>query len=197
MVLPGQCRRPQAARLMKSIARPLSSGSRDRLLANIALYWFTGGSGVTTVSLTFNTDPKARASVRPQFGYVPWIWTQLVTFHALYDVRQDGVGIAREANLFALAHHETVEEFDLRASTFLHVLAHGGTLRRGGLLGVLEALFVAGAHRRLVALPRTRNRLRAAGAKSPPGDSRALARRESLRCRAEWRRFALQHLSAW
>ena len=108
---------------MKSIARPLSSGSRDRLLANIALYWFTGGSGVTTVSLTFNTDPKARASVRPQFGYVPWIWAQLITSHALYDVRQDGVAIAREANLFALAHHEAVKEFDLRASSFLHVLA--------------------------------------------------------------------------
>src|SRR5207248_7060783 len=54
------------------------------------------------------------------FGYVPWIWAQLITFHALYDVRQDGVGIAREANLFALAHHEAVKEFDLRASTFLH-----------------------------------------------------------------------------
>src|SRR6202795_3831711 len=82
-----------------------------------------------------------------------------MTFHALDDVRQRGIGAAREADLLALAHHEAVEEFDLRAPAFLHVLAHGGTLLGRGALAVLEALLVAGAHRRLVALARTRNRL--------------------------------------
>src|ERR1700726_2013260 len=48
------------------------------------------------------------------------------------------------------APHETVEEFDLRAPAFLHVLAHGGTLLGGGALAVLEALLVAGVNRRFV-----------------------------------------------
>src|SRR6266478_9266925 len=82
-----------------------------------------------------------------------------MTFHALDDVRQRGIGDAREADLPALAHHEAVEEFDLRAPAFLHILAHGGTLLGRGALAVLEALLVAGAHRCLVALAGTRNRL--------------------------------------
>src|ERR1700730_12377466 len=82
-----------------------------------------------------------------------------MTFHALDDIRQRGIGAAREADLPALAHHEAIEEFDLRAPALLHVLAHGGTLLGRGALAVLEALLVAGAHRRLVALARTRNRL--------------------------------------
>src|SRR5258706_13924608 len=88
------------------------------------------------------------------------MWSQLITFHALDDVRQHGISTAREADLLALAHDEAVEEFDLRASALLHVLAHGRTLLRGGVLTVCEALLVADAHRRLVALARTRNRLR-------------------------------------
>src|SRR5262249_10107143 len=82
-----------------------------------------------------------------------------MTFHALDDVRQRGIGTAGETDLVALAHHEAVEEFDLRAPAFLHVLAHRGTLLGGGVLAVLETLLVAGAHRRLVALARTRNGL--------------------------------------
>src|SRR5258706_1406503 len=88
------------------------------------------------------------------------MWSQLITFHALDDVRQHGISTAREAYLLALAHHEAVEEFDFRASALLHVLAHGRTLLRGGVLTVCEALLVADAHRRLVALARARNRLR-------------------------------------
>src|SRR6266446_8236625 len=98
-------------------------------------------------------------SVQPQLSDVPRIRPQLMTFHTLDDVRQHGVGGAREADLPALAHHEAVEEFDLRAPAFLHVLAHGGTLLGRGALAVLEALLVAGAHRCLVALAGTRNRL--------------------------------------
>src|ERR1035437_4932381 len=98
-------------------------------------------------------------SVQPQLSDVPRIWAQLIAFHALDDVRQHGIGAAREADLLALAHHEAVEKFDLRAPAFLHILAHGGTLLGGGVLAVLEALLIAGAHRRLVALSRTRYRL--------------------------------------
>src|SRR5712675_1131182 len=99
-------------------------------------------------------------SVQPQLSDVPRIRAQLITFHALDDVCQHGIGVAREADLLALAHHEAVEEFDFRASALLHVLAHGRTLLRGGVLAVSEALLVADAHRRLVALARPRNRLR-------------------------------------
>src|SRR5258706_16182574 len=88
------------------------------------------------------------------------MWSQLITFHALDDCRQHGISTAREAYLLALAHHEAVEEFDFRASALLHVLAHGRTLFRGGVLAVCEALLVACAHRRLVALARARNRLK-------------------------------------
>src|SRR6266851_10086648 len=98
-------------------------------------------------------------SVQPQLSDVPRIRAQLMTFHALDDVRQRGIGAAREADLLALAHHEAVEEFDLRAPALLHVLAHGGTLLGRGALAVLETLLVAGARRRVVALARTRNRL--------------------------------------
>src|SRR6202051_4230248 len=63
-------------------------------------------------------------SVQPQLSDVPRIRTQLLTFHALDDVRQHGIGGAREADLLALAYDEAVEEFDLRAPAFLHVLAH-------------------------------------------------------------------------
>src|SRR3984893_12929367 len=95
-------------------------------------------------------------SVQPQLSDVPRIWAQFITVHALDDVRQHGIGAAGEADLLTLAHHEAVEEFDLRASALLHVLAHGGTLLGGGVLAVFEALLVAGAHRRLVALARAR-----------------------------------------
>src|SRR5664280_3814201 len=49
---------------------------------------------------------------------MPRIRTQLVTFHALDDIRQHGIGAAREADLLAPAHHEAVEKFDLRARPF-------------------------------------------------------------------------------
>src|SRR5713101_5125941 len=98
-------------------------------------------------------------SVQPQLSDVPRIRGQLITFHALDDVRQHGIGAAGEADLLALAHHEAVEEFDLRAPALLHVLAHGRTLLGGGALAVLETLLVAGARRRVVALSRTRDRL--------------------------------------
>src|SRR3979411_1302334 len=84
-------------------------------------------------------------SVQPQLSDVPRIRAQLITFHESADVRQRGVGAAREADLLALAHHEAVEKFDLRASALLHVLAHRRTLRGRGALAVLEALLVAGA----------------------------------------------------
>src|SRR3984893_14177549 len=85
--------------------------------------------------------------------------SQLTALDALDDIRQCGIGAAREADFLALPHHKAVEEFDLRAPALLHVLAHGGTLLGGGALAVHEALLVAGAHRRLVALARARNRL--------------------------------------
>src|SRR6476620_11190839 len=95
-------------------------------------------------------------SVQPQLSDVPRIRPQLITFHAFDDVGQHRIGVARKADLLALAHHEAVEKFDLRAPPFLHVLAHRGTLFGGGALAVLEALLVAGAHRGLVALAGTR-----------------------------------------
>src|SRR6478735_5347323 len=91
---------------------------------------------------------------------MPRIRAQFIALHALDDIRQYGIGAAREADLLALAHHEAVEEFDLGAPALLHVLAHGGTLLGGGALAVLETLLVAGGHRRLVALTRTRDGLR-------------------------------------
>src|SRR5712672_2197877 len=99
-------------------------------------------------------------SVQPQLSDVPGIRAQLTTFHALDDVRQHGIGAAGEADFFALAHYKTVEEFDLRAPALLHVLAHGRTLLGRGAAAVLEALVVAGAHCRLVALARSGNCLR-------------------------------------
>src|SRR5712691_3036683 len=99
------------------------------------------------------------ASVQPQLGDVARIGLELATLHALDDVGQHRIGAAREADLLALAHHQAVEEVDLRAPALLHVLAHGGTLLGRGAVGVLQALLVAGAHRRLVALARARNRL--------------------------------------
>src|ERR1700732_825419 len=99
-------------------------------------------------------------SVQPQLGDVPRIGLELVAFDALDDVRQHGIGGAREADLLALAHHEAVEEFDLGAPAFLHVLAHRGTLPGRGALAVLKALLVADAHRRLVTFAGARYRLR-------------------------------------
>src|ERR1700682_5834628 len=99
-------------------------------------------------------------SVQPEVSDVPRIRAQLMTFHALDDVRQHGIGGAREADLLALAYHEAVEEFDLRAPAFLHVLAHRGTLPGRGALAVLKALLVADAHRRLVTFAGARYRLR-------------------------------------
>ena len=58
-----------------------------------------------------------------------------------------------------VTHARDVEEFDLGSPAFLHILAHGGTLLGGGALAVLEALLVAGGHRRLVALARARDGL--------------------------------------
>ena len=54
---------------------------------------------------------------------------------------------------------EAVEEFDLGAPALVHVLAHRGALPGGGAAAILEALLVAGAHRRLVALAGARDRL--------------------------------------
>ena len=73
-------------------------------------------------------------SVQPQLSDVPRIRPQLMTFHALDDVRQRGIGGAREADLPALAHREAVEVFDLRAPALLHVLAHRGALPGGDML---------------------------------------------------------------
>jgi hypothetical protein len=45
-------------------------------------------------------------SVQPQLSDVPRIRAQLITFHALGDVRQHGIGGAREADLPVLTHDE-------------------------------------------------------------------------------------------
>src|SRR5579871_1870702 len=90
---------------------------------------------------------------------MPRIGAQFIAFHALDDVRQHGVRPARKPDLLALAYHKTVEEFDLRAPALLHVLAHRRPLPGGRAVAVLETLLVAGAHRRLVALARPRDRL--------------------------------------
>src|ERR1700737_2446326 len=49
------------------------------------------------------------SSVQPQLSDVPRIWAQLITFHALDDVRQHGIGAAREADFLALAHLEKAD----------------------------------------------------------------------------------------
>src|SRR5437016_3532871 len=97
---------------------------------------------LTRRSRTKASESRATGSVQPQLRDVPWIGAQLVTFHALDDVRQRGIGAAREPELFALAHHKAVEEFDLGAPPLLHVLAHRGALLGGGFLAVLETLLV-------------------------------------------------------
>ncbi len=71
---------------------------------------------------------------------MPGIRLQFPALDALDDVRQRGIGAAGEADFFALVHDITVDEFDLGAPAFLHVLAHRGTLAGGGMLAVREAL---------------------------------------------------------
>src|ERR1700754_1364361 len=98
-------------------------------------------------------------SVQPQLRDQPRIRLQLAALDALDEVRQHGIGAARKTDLLALAHHKTIDEFDLCAPALLHVLAHRRALPGGGALGVRKTLLVAGAHRRLVALARARNGL--------------------------------------
>src|ERR1043166_8810937 len=98
--------------------------------------------------------------IQPQLRNVPRVRLQLAVLDALDEIGQHGVGAAGQTEFFALAHHQPVEEFDFGAAAFLHVLAHRGTLRGGGALAICKTLGVAGAHRRLVALPRARDRLR-------------------------------------
>src|SRR6516165_3601651 len=52
-----------------------------------------------------------------------------------------------------------VDEIDRCAPTFLHILAHGGTLFGGRAVSVSEPLLVTSTRRRVVALARTCNRL--------------------------------------
>ena len=73
---------------------------------------------------------------------------KLAALNPLDEIGQHSIGAAGQADLFALPHHEPVEEFDLGAPAFLHVLAHRRALPGGGLAGILESLLVAAAHRR-------------------------------------------------
>src|SRR5262245_44588249 len=83
---------------------------------------------------------------------MPRIGSQLALLDALDDVGEHGVGAGGDAHLLALAHHVAVEVLDLGAAALLHVLAHRRALLGRHLAAVLDALLVAGPHRRLVAL---------------------------------------------
>src|SRR5580658_2106170 len=99
-------------------------------------------------------------SVQPQLSDIFWIRLELTFLDAFDEVGEHGIGAAGQAELVALAHNEAVEELDLGAPALLHVLPHRGPLPGGGAAGVLDALLVAGAHRRLVAFAGARDRFR-------------------------------------
>src|SRR5262249_46255776 len=99
-------------------------------------------------------------SIEPQLGDVLRIGRELAPLDALDDIRQHRVGAGRDADPLALARDQPVDELDLGAAALLHVLAHRGPLPGRGAPGILEALRIAGLHRRLVAFAGARDRLR-------------------------------------
>src|SRR2546430_10562419 len=77
--------------------------------------------------LAMTPNYSGARSVQPQLRDVPRVRVQFTAFHPLDDIRQRGICGAGNADRLALAHHKTVEEFDLRAPALLHVLPHRGT----------------------------------------------------------------------
>ena len=147
--------------------------------------------------LAFAEDDMRRWSVRTfaqirlssalQLGDVPRIRAQLAAFgSATADVGRGNrhIGLARQAKLFALAHHKAVEKFDLGAPAFLHVPRPiegrcSEEVRAPSLKRCSSQAYLLSRRPR-----RSRDRLGRADAKSLPVVSPALGRRGSLRCRA-------------
>src|SRR5712671_2262479 len=73
--------------------------------------------------------------VQPQFGDVAGILLELAALDLFDDVDEPLIGARREPDLLALAHDKAVEEFDLGAAAFRHILAHRRALfgRAAGL----------------------------------------------------------------
>src|SRR6476661_36764 len=99
------------------------------------------------------------SSVQSELSDVSWIGPEFTSLDALDDVGQYRVGLARQTNLLALSHDQSIEKFDFRAPTLLHILSHRRPLFGGGALALSEALLIAGAHRRFIAFSRARNHL--------------------------------------
>src|SRR6185437_11969863 len=104
-------------------------------------------------------DQGQARSIESQVLDVLRIGLELAALDALDDIGEHRVGAHSQAKLLALAYHEAVEELDLGAPAFLHVLAHRGPLARSHAARVLETLLVAGAHRVRVALAGACDRL--------------------------------------
>src|SRR6516225_1516525 len=66
----------------------------------------------------------APRSIEPQLRDVSRISLELALLDALDEVCEHRVGAAGQAELFAFAHHEAVQELDLGAAAFFHVLTH-------------------------------------------------------------------------
>src|SRR5262245_26979697 len=69
-------------------------------------------------------------SIEPELLDVARVGLQVPSLDALDDVGEHGVGAGGNAHLLALAYHVAVEQLDLGAPTFLHVLAHRRALLR-------------------------------------------------------------------
>src|SRR5262245_66570129 len=91
------------------------------------------------------------SSVQSELSDVSWIGPEFTSLDALDDVGQYRVGLARQTNLLALSHDQSIEKFDFRAPALLHILSHRRPLFGGGELALSEALLVAGAHRCFIA----------------------------------------------
>ena len=98
-------------------------------------------------------------SVQSELSDVSWIGPEFTSLDPLDDVGQYRVGLARQTNLLALSHDQPIEKFDFRAPALLHILSHRRPLFGGGALALSEALLIAGAHCRFIALSRARNHL--------------------------------------
>src|SRR5271156_6613060 len=102
-------------------------------------------------------NANSPGSIQPQLRNILRIGFQLTLLHALDEIGEHRVGAARHADFLALAHDQPVQEFDLGAAALLHVLAHRRALAGRGASGILDALFVAGVHRRLIAFAGARD----------------------------------------
>src|SRR5262249_61959303 len=99
------------------------------------------------------------SSVQSELSDVSWIGLESISLDALDDVGQYRVGLARQTNLLALSHDQSIEKFDFRAPALLHILSHRRPLFGGGALALPEALLIPPAHRRFIAFSPPRNHL--------------------------------------